>query len=110
MMTVNSEILQQLKAHDSKAFIHICGLYFKPLEDQAFEILNDGQLADILVTEVLGRLWASGQFAGLIDALPDKLSAEIQKICGQMLGGLQKIPMEIPFTAHRPDPVLCCGD
>jgi len=110
MITVTSEILEQLKAHNSKAFIHICQLYFKRLEDLAFEILKDGQLANIVATEALGRLWATGQFGGLIDALPEKLTAEIKKICGQMVEGLHEIPVEIPFTTQLPETILCCDD
>ncbi len=82
-MTQQDHIVELLKNHDVATFKDVCRHYVRPMENIAFAILVDANQAETVVTSVLGRLWARGDFSRISGSLQEFLSTEISIACLQ---------------------------
>ena len=76
-------IIQKLKGHDIKAFKVLCVEFSEILEDFAFSLIGNANKAGEIVTDVLGRSWATGAFANVSPPILDFLREEVRKACSK---------------------------
>jgi hypothetical protein len=78
-------ILERLKSQDIKAFKIVCLEFLKPLDDYAFTLLNDAAKSSELVSDVVGKIWATNGFLNATLPLLDFLKARVKEVCVKYL-------------------------
>lgn len=76
-------ILNRLNNQDIKAFKLLCQEYIVPLEEFAFTFLNDDNKARDIVTDFLGKMWATNAFGNVSPPIIEYFKNEVRIICSK---------------------------